>query len=77
LGVMMDTHTTVHYAVSRTKTHLENFNQLAEQIATEQIDEPWLRSLESRDCIFSSEELRSNRSGRPSAETHTQTSATI
>lgn len=58
---MMDAHTTVHYAVSRTKTHLGNFNQLAEQIATEQIDEPWLRSLESRDCIFSSEELRSNR----------------
>jgi len=62
---MMDANTTVRYAVTRTRTHLENFTRLAEQIARHQIDEPWLRSLESRDCIFSSEELRSDRAGRP------------
>ena len=66
---MMDANTTVRYAVRRTRAHLENFNRLAEQIARRQIDEPWLRSLESRDCIFSSEELRSDGAGRPGVAT--------
>lgn len=73
---MMDAKTTVPYAVTRTRTHLENFDRLAEQISTGHIDEPWLRSLESRDCIFSSEELRSTGSARPGAVTPVQTSAT-
>jgi 1,4-alpha-glucan branching enzyme len=57
---MIDARTTLEYATARTKTHLQNFDLLAKQIASGKIDEPWLREIETRNCIFSTEELCPN-----------------
>jgi 1,4-alpha-glucan branching enzyme len=65
---MIDARTTVEYATARTKTHLQNFDILSRQIVSGKIDEPWLGEIESRDCIFSAEELC------PHRDTHTSLS---
>jgi 1,4-alpha-glucan branching enzyme len=62
---MINAHTTVEYAITRTKTHLQDCNRLMEQIATKNIDESWLALIETRDCIFSSAELRPCRRAQP------------
>ncbi len=50
---IMHTGTHVEYAVKRTKEHLWNFNKLYEQIKNnQQIDEPFLSELESKNNIF-------------------------
>ncbi len=50
---IMKTDTVVPYAVKRTKEHISKFNSLYESIKTNNIDEGWLSSIESRDNIFS------------------------
>lgn len=56
---MISSRTTVDYANERTKSHLLNFNRLSEQVVRGNIDEPRLAEIESRDCLFSAEVLRS------------------
>ncbi|HOV78972.1 MAG TPA: DUF1957 domain-containing protein [Bacillota bacterium] len=49
---IMSTGTMVDYAVRRTKTHLNNFFRLYEEIEGGRIDEGWLSDLEYRNNIF-------------------------
>jgi len=55
---MISARTTSEYADTRTKGHLLNFNRLSDQIAHNNIDEPELAEIESRDCIFPAGMLR-------------------
>ncbi|MBO8136673.1 MAG: DUF1957 domain-containing protein [Desulfotomaculum sp.] len=59
---IMYTGTTVEYAVRRTKTHIHNFLRLYEMIKHNNIDEPWLSSLENRNNIFPEIDYRCFRS---------------
>ena len=49
---IMKTGTMVEYARERTQTHILNLNHLYEQIKHNDIDEPWLGSIEERHNIF-------------------------
>ncbi|MGE5581662.1 MAG: glycoside hydrolase family 57 protein [Bacillota bacterium] len=49
---IMKTGTMVDYAVKRTKTHINRFNTLYEQIKSNRIDPNYLTKLEERDNIF-------------------------
>ena len=49
---IMKTGTMVEYAVKRTKQHLAQFNDLADQIEKGQVDGEWLDQLEAKDNIF-------------------------
>jgi 1,4-alpha-glucan branching enzyme len=49
---IMKTGTMVEYAVTRTNTHVLNFNHLYEQIKGDHIDEAWLAELERRHNAF-------------------------
>lgn len=49
---IMKTNTVVDYAVKRTKTHLIQFNKLADMIEAEEIDANYLESLEWKDNLF-------------------------
>jgi 1,4-alpha-glucan branching enzyme len=49
---MMQTRTTVEYAVQRTREHLINFLKLYHSLEQRRVDEAFLSELESRDCIF-------------------------
>lgn len=49
---IMTTGTTVEYAVSRTKTHIERFFELEKQLKAESVDENYLSKLEWIDGIF-------------------------
>ncbi|OQA10771.1 MAG: 1,4-alpha-glucan branching enzyme [Firmicutes bacterium ADurb.Bin373] len=49
---IMSTGTMVEYAVKRTKTHINNFLRLHDEIESNRIDEGWLGDLEYRNNIF-------------------------
>lgn len=49
---IMTTGTTVAYAERRFKEHMDRFRNLASQFERGEVDEVWLRELESKDCIF-------------------------
>lgn len=49
---IMSTGTMVNYAVWRTKTHLQSFLRLYDEIKYNRIDEQWLKTLEERNNIF-------------------------
>jgi 1,4-alpha-glucan branching enzyme len=49
---IMTTGTMVEYAQKRTKVHLSNFINLYSQIMNNSLDEPYLKSLESKNNIF-------------------------
>ncbi len=49
---IMKTGTMVEYAVKRTVTHVDNFLKLDAQIRSGDIDEPWLKEIESRHNVF-------------------------
>jgi 1,4-alpha-glucan branching enzyme len=49
---IMKTRTAVDYAVSRTRTHLERFGQLAEALTQGRVDEHRLAEIERRDNLF-------------------------
>ncbi len=49
---IMKTGTVVEYAHERTKTHLDNFRKLEQQVMVGQIDLPWLDRLEARNNLF-------------------------
>lgn len=49
---IMKTGTMVEYAINRTRQHIANFHRLHEQIRVNQIDDDWLRDLESRHNLF-------------------------
>jgi 1,4-alpha-glucan branching enzyme len=49
---IMKTGTMVEYAVRRTKSHVNRFNQLYDMIKSGSIDEGVVRELESKDNIF-------------------------
>ena len=49
---IMSTGTTTEYAIRRTKTHLDNFLRLYNQIEQNSIDEGWLHHLGSKNNIF-------------------------
>jgi 1,4-alpha-glucan branching enzyme len=49
---IIKTGTMVDYAVRRTREHLLRFTRLYEQIKGNQVDEPWLGQVESRDNLF-------------------------
>jgi len=55
---MISAQTTAEYANYRTKSHLQNFSRLSDQIARRTIDDRWLTEIESRDCIFPAQVLR-------------------
>ncbi len=42
----------VDYAVRRTREHLLRFTRLYDQLKSNQVDEPWLSSVEGRDNLF-------------------------
>jgi 1,4-alpha-glucan branching enzyme len=56
---MISAQTTAEYASNRTESHLQDFDRLSDQIARRDIDEGWLAEIESRDCIFPAQLLRS------------------
>jgi 1,4-alpha-glucan branching enzyme len=60
--------TMVDYAVRRTRTHLQRFLRLYQQIRTGLVDEEWLRSLECVDNIFPGIDHRVYRQDRPQGE---------
>ena len=68
---MINARTTVDYAIQRTNRHLENFNRLTAQIASGNIDEPWLAATEAQNCIFSARELRPAAENKTEDETQT------
>ena len=49
---LMNTGTAPEYATKRTTDHLSRFNRLYDQLATNRIDEEFLRECESRDNLF-------------------------
>ena len=49
---MMKSGTSVEYAAKRTREHLLAFLRLEDEIHRNTIDEPKLRELETKDCIF-------------------------
>ena len=49
---LMKTGTAREYATKRTSNHLSRFNRLHDQLATNRIDEEFLRECESRDNLF-------------------------
>ena len=49
---IMKTGTVVEYAHERTKTHLDNFLKLQQQILGGQIDGLWLEKLEAKNNLF-------------------------
>ena len=49
---IIKTGTMVDYAVRRTREHLLRFTRLYDQIKGNQVDEPWLGQVESRDNLF-------------------------
>ncbi|MEN9216631.1 MAG: DUF1957 domain-containing protein, partial [Gloeomargarita sp. HHBFW_bins_162] len=49
---IMRTGTMVPYAVRRTRSHLQRFNRLYEDIKAGKIDRDWLTSVEQMDNIF-------------------------
>jgi 1,4-alpha-glucan branching enzyme len=49
---IMKTKTMVEYAVKRTKTHINRFNNLYDQIKYNRIDEGYLAQIEGKDNIF-------------------------
>ena len=49
---IMKTGTMVEYAIRRTKEHVLRFTRLHDQLRARQIDEGWLRWVESKDNIF-------------------------
>jgi 1,4-alpha-glucan branching enzyme len=49
---ILRTGTSLDYARRRVKDHLLRFLTLYKQLAAAQVDEPWLREIESRDNIF-------------------------
>jgi 1,4-alpha-glucan branching enzyme len=49
---IMKTGTMVEYAIRRTKSHINRFNQLFDMIKSDSIDESVVRELESKDNIF-------------------------
>ena len=49
---IMKTGTMVEYAVKRTKSHIQGFNRLYEEIMEDRIDEVYLKELEWKDNIF-------------------------
>ena len=55
---IITTGTTVEYAVSRTKTHIDRFFKLEEQLKSGNIDEDYLAGLEWIDGIFSGIDYR-------------------
>ncbi len=59
---IMRTGTMVPYAVRRTRSHLQRFNKLWEDIMQEKIDSGWLEKVEAIDNIFPSINYRTYRS---------------
>ena len=55
---LIKTGTAKHYAAKRTTDHLERFNKLADQLATDAIDEAFLADCEWRDNLFPNVEWR-------------------
>ena len=49
---IITTGTMVQYAVKRFKDHIHRFTRLYEMISSHEIDETWLRDVESKDTIF-------------------------
>lgn len=48
----MKTGTMVEYAHKRTKDHVGRFERLYNDILSSQVNDPWLKEVESRDNIF-------------------------
>jgi 1,4-alpha-glucan branching enzyme len=49
---IMKTGTMVPYAVERTRTHVDNFNSLHDQLCSGRVDVPWLEEMERRHNLF-------------------------